>query len=496
IEKVSHERGTRQGGEAVKELPPKSKRWALIIGIDQYNDRQISSLNYASNDAVALADAFSRYAGFPKEQVILLASNQPEERQPTKGNILVRLANVARLVPKDGLLLLAFAGHGIERHGEAFLLPSDAKVSDNVRVLQATALSVTELKEWVQEMGVKQVLILLDACRNDPTAGRGDSANPLTESFLNGFDFQGRNAEVEALATLYATKVGQRAYEYSEKKHGYFTWAVVQGLAGRAANESGEVTLAGLEKFIQEIVPRQIALDLGAGKDQRPFADVRGYKAGELVLAKISPEDAKAAAEGPAPPDPKLVQLATWEKIRNTRDIRAFEDYRQKFPEGMFVQEASRRIEVLEWDAVKDAKSPEPVRVFLAKFPQGLFAEPARGAIRELEQREAGRASIEDILRRYEEAYNGKDLEKLRRVWPGLRKKEVGRIENFFELARSVSLKLDMEAAPEVNGESASVICRRMLQFTDEHGAQPAVEDRIRVEFRKSGEAWVIESVR
>ena len=211
--------------------PSASKRWALIVGVDSYEDKQISALYAASNDANALADAFTRYAGFPKEQVILLASNQPAERQPTRGNVLLRLANLARLVPKDGLLLFAFAGHGIERNNQAFLLPADAKMSDNIRILQSTALSVGEIKDWVQEMSVKQVIILLDACRNDPTAGRGDAPNRMTEAYRRGFDFDSQNGQVEAFATLYATRVGERAYEYAEKKHGYFSWAVVEASA-------------------------------------------------------------------------------------------------------------------------------------------------------------------------------------------------------------------------------------------------------------------------
>jgi uncharacterized caspase-like protein len=214
------ERSAKASHAEVAQLPGASKRWALIVGVDSYEDKQITPLYAASNDANALADAFTRYAGFPKEQVILLSSNQPAERQPTRGNVLLRLANLARLIPKDGLLLFAFAGHGIERNNQAFLLPSDAKMSDNIRILQSTALSVTEIKDWVQEMSVKQVIILLDACRNDPTAGRGDAPNRMTEAYRRGFDFDSKNTEVEAFATMYATRVGERAYEYAEKTEG------------------------------------------------------------------------------------------------------------------------------------------------------------------------------------------------------------------------------------------------------------------------------------
>ena len=269
----------------VKTLPGKSKRFALIIGIDQYSDSQMTSLGGATNDARILAAALVKHAGFPPEQVTLLASNQPADRKPTRGNILRRLSNLAAVVPKDGLLLFSFAGHGIERNNQAFLLPSDAQVSNDVNLLEQTAINVVQIKDWIRKTGVGQVILLLDACRNDPAAGRAAADNPLTKAYMRGFDFNVRNREVTAFATLYATEIGSRAYEFSEKRQGYFTWAVVEGLKGKAANEKGEVTLSALVKYLQDTVPQRVLLDLGRGKSQRPFAVVEGYRANELVLA-------------------------------------------------------------------------------------------------------------------------------------------------------------------------------------------------------------------
>ena len=268
----------------VTQWPSSSKRWALIVGVDKYKDKQIGSLNGADNDAKSLADALIQHAGFLADQVVLLATNQPEERQPTRVNIFRRLSNLKSLVPKDGLLLVAFAGHGIERNAKAFLLPSDAQFSDDIVFLEETALSVTRIMEYIRATAVQQVVLVLDACRNDP-AGRGDSANNLTETYTHAFNFDLRNSEVTAFATLYATGVGERAYEYSEKQQGYFTWAIVEGLKGAAANQQGEVTLEGLLKYIQDKVPKQISIDLGAGKLQKPFAVIEGYKANELIIA-------------------------------------------------------------------------------------------------------------------------------------------------------------------------------------------------------------------
>jgi len=264
-----------------------------VIGVDQYADTQITTLGGAGNDAKALARALVQYAGFPAEQVTLLASDQPAERQPTRGNILRRLSNMAAVIPPDGLLLLSFAGHGIERGGQAFLLPPDSQVSNDVDLLEQTAINVSQIKDRIKKIGVTQVLLILDACRNDPV-GRANADNPLTAAYTRGFNFDVRNREVQAFATLYATEVGHRAYEYKEKKQGYFTWILVEALRGGAANEKGEVTLGGLVKYLQERVPKRVLQDLGAGKDQKPFAVIEGYRADELVL---SIRDPKAIAQ-------------------------------------------------------------------------------------------------------------------------------------------------------------------------------------------------------
>jgi hypothetical protein len=282
-------RGLSISDKPVKALPSTSKRYAIVIGVDQYADTQITTLGGASNDAKALAKALIQYAGFPSEQVTLLASEQPAERQPTRGNILRRLSNMAAVIPPDGLLLLSFAGHGIERGGQAFLLPSDSQVSNDVDLLEQTAINVSQIKDRIKKIGVTQVLLILDACRNDPV-GRANADNPLTAAYTRGFNFDVRNREVQAFATLYATEVGHRAYEYKEKKQGYFTWILVEALRGGAANEKGEVTLAGLVKYLQERVPKRVLQDLGAGKDQKPFAVVEGYRADELVLSVRDPK--------------------------------------------------------------------------------------------------------------------------------------------------------------------------------------------------------------
>jgi uncharacterized caspase-like protein len=332
--------------EPVRNWPSKAKRWALVIGVDKYRDPQISPLKGSDNDAHTLADALVRYAGFPSDQVILMATDQPEERQPSRVNILRRLSNFASVVPKDGLLLVSFAGHGMERNGQAFLLPTDAQISEDVSFLEETAVSVARIKDRIRATGVGQVIFLLDACRNDP-GGRADAPNQLTQGYVNAFNFDVRNREVQAFATFYATAVGQRAYEYTERKQGYFTWAIVEGLKGAAANQNGEVTLAGLVSYVQATVPKRIGIDLGAGKQQRPFAIIEGYRADDLVIAVAGQVAAVPVTTGPglaAPTDATAVELAYWEAIKNSNDPKDFQTFLDKFPDGNFAALAKKRL--------------------------------------------------------------------------------------------------------------------------------------------------------
>ncbi|MCU1267902.1 MAG: hypothetical protein JWM21_4220 [Acidobacteria bacterium] len=401
----------------VKDFPVRTKRWALVIGVDKYTDPQISPLKGSDNDARLIADALVRYAGFPADQVILLSTEQPLERQPTRVNILRRLSNLSTAVPKDGLLLVSFAGHGMERAGQAFLLPADAQISDQISFLEETAISINRVKERIKETGVGQVVVLLDACRNDP-GGRADAPNPLSSAYTNGFNFDVRNREVQAFATVYATGIGQRAYEYTEKKQGYFSWAVVEGLKGGAANDKGEITLSQLVKYVQETVPKRLAIDLGSTKQQRPFAIIEGYRADELVVAVNSNASNVANTNTPsvAMVDPAAIELSYWDTIKSSTNPDDFKGYLEKYPDGQFASLAKSRaqltkpasntgsgemnsLEMTYWNAIKDSRNPADFQAYVNKFPNGLFVEIAKGRVEmfasEARERERTKAASE-----------------------------------------------------------------------------------------------------
>ena len=237
----------------VKTLPSKEKRWALIIGVDNYG------LKGAVNDARALKSALVRYAGFPDKQVVLLTTDNPDSL-PTQRNIVIELDRLSRTVPTDGLLLFSFSGHGQTIQDNAYLIPSDGEMTKVKRLLRDLSIDVARIKEAIEEMKIKQVLMFIDACRDRIEGpGRASASEPLTPVMSGGFSLDTANQDVEAFATLYATRVGESAYEYFDEPtrewRGYFGRATEEALSGEAANDKGEVTLASLVKYLEDRVP-------------------------------------------------------------------------------------------------------------------------------------------------------------------------------------------------------------------------------------------------
>ena len=310
--------------------PEESKRWALIVGVSKYENPQISPVPGAENDAFALRDALIEHAGFPKEQVLMLTSGQESFMQPGRTNILRDLRRIKAEIPPDGLLMFAFAGHGIERDNRAFLIPGDASIIDDVDFLEETAVSLDNLKNLIRGMNAKQVVLLLDACRNDPRAGRsvdGIDGNRMT-SAQTGFSFAKANEGVEAFVTLYATAVGYRAWEVMDratgKARGSFSTALVDGLAGKARNERGEVTLQSLVSYVQDAVPALVKSEYGDDREQRPFVQIGGYRAEELVLSRVA--------------EPTLGDDADWSEANSSKEISKLVSHVRNF-EGCAPQE-------------------------------------------------------------------------------------------------------------------------------------------------------------
>lgn len=242
-------------------------RWALIVGVDEYESRKIERLGGAVADARAVRDALVKYADFPDKQAVLLTSDGPVK--PTTRAILTKLEEIRQATRPDDLLLFFFAGHGVEVDGQRYLLGYDTDIG-GPGALKATSLAATALMQELDTIKARHRVIMVDACRNNPLQGlRGAVAD---EAFEAAFTLQPAK-EGGVRATFLSTSKGQSAYEWTERRRGFFSYFIEKGIAGEAANR-GKVTLTSLIDYLNESVPQ--AVRQYRNREQTPYTKFEG----------------------------------------------------------------------------------------------------------------------------------------------------------------------------------------------------------------------------
>ena len=105
------------------------------------------------------------------------------------------------------------------------------------------------------------------------------------------------------------------------------------------------------------------------------------------------------------------------------------------------------------------------------------------------------RRSVDDALNRYRAAFESKDSEALKNIWPTLGRSELSSFQNFFRIARTIKLQLQPLGEAEVSTTGATIRARRTMAATDERGALPPQDQTVRIHLRRSGNGMVIESI-
>jgi uncharacterized caspase-like protein len=134
------------------------RRVALVIGNSVYGHQ--ASLPNVSNDAAAIA-ALLRAARF--DSVEAKANLGVVELRRALRDLAVRTAGA-------DVAVLYFAGHGIEVDRTNYLIPVDAKLAADIDVEDETVALDRVLQ--LMEPAKRLRLVILDACRENPFAGR------------------------------------------------------------------------------------------------------------------------------------------------------------------------------------------------------------------------------------------------------------------------------------------------------------------------------------
>jgi uncharacterized caspase-like protein len=271
----------------MKRQDDRGERWALLIGVNQYDDARISPLRTAAADARLIQKTLIEGLKVPEDRIELLTSDSA--RKPTRSNIAVALQRLAQNVKPGDFVFVLFSGHGVELQGKPYLIPSDAGALNGLPVAD-TLLPTAQFEELLGQIRARSVVIAWDMCRNDPLA-RGKNAiadrNLMTAGQTKAWSTVRTDPKKRVTVHLYACSPGQCSYEWQEQGQGYFSYYLDKALRGGAADEKGDVTVARLVKFLESAVPDRVRQNERA--EQSPSARTEGFGVDSFVLAQGYP---------------------------------------------------------------------------------------------------------------------------------------------------------------------------------------------------------------
>lgn len=272
------------GSEEVDEAPALSslednqgKRYALVIGVNDYNDPEIPDLSKARNDAKAIAKILKERGQFNEVDVMTDDIDSKNNLYPTKLNIMEKLDSILNYSTKDDLIVFFFSGHGIADNNEKAYLVTVDTVADKQ---YSTSLKVDHIVEKLKEFKIKKSLLILDACREVVKKTKSTSQNRLKNQEFS---------DAELTAVFYSTAKGQFSYEDDQTDYGVFTKFMVYGMEGKADyNGDSVITFGELASFVETGVNKW---SRDRNKKQRPFTKIYGEKSGDLALTLKSDSD-------------------------------------------------------------------------------------------------------------------------------------------------------------------------------------------------------------
>ncbi len=225
------------GIEALSAAEPTGRRWALLIGVNDYAN--LDKLSHCLADVRALRTELIA-SGFESDRIKLITDDATEARyRPSKGNIEKQLDLVLGQARTNDLVLIAFSGHGVYYENDSYLCPPEADTDDPV----ATMVSQQSVNDKLLRSHAALRLVFIDACRDLTVRGKKSAARLMEAGNMQ----KALDRVPESVLLFNSCSPGQIAHEHRELGHGVFMNFLLSGLQGQAdTNRDGQVTVGEL----------------------------------------------------------------------------------------------------------------------------------------------------------------------------------------------------------------------------------------------------------
>lgn len=229
-----------------------AKLWSLLIGVNAYQDDNLPSLRFSASDCQGLGEALTEATqGFPRKESIV--HHDFGFRPPTLEAVRESLKQIVAAAKPEDTILLYFSGHGVlDRDSEQVVL---CLADTNKDDLHHTGLKLPEVLELLGNSSVHSQMLWLDACHSGDVTLRGAKGEARDSVVLNPTArleqvLRKRAAQSRGFYALLSCDQKQRSWEFPELKHGLFTYYLMEGLRGEAADSQGIIEADGLYKYV------------------------------------------------------------------------------------------------------------------------------------------------------------------------------------------------------------------------------------------------------
>jgi len=225
------------------------KYYALLMGIQDYNDEAIPDLDQPVIDASSLNTALLTKYTFEKENTTLL-------KNPSREQIFDALENLAKKITPTDNLLIFYAGHGYwdEVRKQGYWFPSDAR-----KLNRSTWLTNADLKEYIGAIRSKHTLLITDACFAGSIFKSRSVMGGASLAIKQLYEFPSRKAmtsgtlkevsDKSVFIEYLVKRLNQNTEKYlsAEQLFSSFKMAVINNSANGQVPQFGEIKEAGDE---------------------------------------------------------------------------------------------------------------------------------------------------------------------------------------------------------------------------------------------------------
>ena len=331
-----------------------AERVALVIGNAAYE--HTTPLRNPRNDATDVARALEGL-GF---EVI-------EGLDLDKSAFGPKLREFAQAARGAQVTLFFYAGHGLQVEGENYLVPTDAKLAEEVDL----RLEAFELTAFLRQMRGGTNLVFLDACRDNPLAQSLARSMGPTRSSAIGRGL-GRVETAGGTLIAYATQPGNVADD-GEGRNSPFTGALLAHIATPGLS---------VHDLLASVTDSVVT---GTDGRQQPWTHSslrKPFHFKPVVSPARPPSDGAVEAYADAE---RLGTVAAFAAVVDRFPGSAHAERARAQIAGLDAGKTSTEVELLFWESVKDSENPAELRAYLDRYPEGAFAVLARARLERLE---------------------------------------------------------------------------------------------------------------